>query len=107
MQSIFLLSFRFAPESLRYGKFSGQTDVWSYGVTLYEMFSFGEEPIIETLEESSSLLDALDRGMRLPCPSFCPDEVYANLMLQCWQSEGKNRPLFSKIIVIVEQLRNN
>lgn len=58
-------------ESLRNGKFSPQSDVWSFGVTLCEMFSHGEEPVLPNIQtqntegqEQQILLDALESGIR-------------------------------------------
>lgn len=62
--------FRYAPESLRDGKFSVRSDVWSYGVTMCEMFNYGEEPNLANLDEEIEgqqqqvLLNALEKGAR-------------------------------------------
>ncbi|VDN05136.1 unnamed protein product [Thelazia callipaeda] len=67
---------------------------WSYGVLLYELFSFGEIPY--TLFQASDILEFLDSGGRLSQPDHCPNEIY-RIMLQCWQHEPKLRPMFTEI----------
>ena len=63
-----------ALESLRFLKFSIKSDVWSYGVVLYEVFTLGEEPYsMQTWNEE--FVTALDNGMRLDQPPFCTDNV--------------------------------
>lgn len=47
--------FRYAPESLCDGKFSSRSDVWSYGITMFEMFSYGEDPVLPSMATGSSL----------------------------------------------------
>jgi len=84
-----------APESLRFKHFSSSSDVYMFGVTLWEMFSFGKEPwpnlnLNEILENISS------QKKRLPCPEACPIMVYQTL-LQCWQVEPSCRPNFSTL----------
>lgn len=94
----------YAPESLSYWKFSVQSDVWSYGVTLYEMFSRGEEPILVS-GDHTLLLQALEQGRRLPCPPRCPRIVYADLMRPCWHQEPHQRPSFKSIQETIACLR--
>lgn len=84
-----------APESLRHKQFSSSSDVYMFGVTLWEMFSFGKEPwsdltLNEILENISS------QKIRLPCPEACPTMVYQTL-LQCWDTEPSCRPNFSTL----------
>lgn len=61
---------RYAPESLRHGKFSPRSDVWSYGVTMCEMFNCGEEPKLTNVgpevegQAQQVLLEALESGAR-------------------------------------------
>ncbi|XP_047401269.1 non-receptor tyrosine-protein kinase TNK1 isoform X3 [Sciurus carolinensis] len=82
-----------APESLRQGAFSSASDVWMFGVTLWEMFSGGEEPwagvppylILQRLEK--------DRA-RLPRPPLCSRALYS-LALRCWAPHPADRPSFS------------
>uniref|UniRef100_A0A8C1AKC0 Tyrosine-protein kinase n=1 Tax=Cyprinus carpio carpio TaxID=630221 RepID=A0A8C1AKC0_CYPCA len=83
-----------APEALNYGRYTTESDVWSFGVLLWETFSRGVTPytIPHTLSNQQTR-DEVERGYRMPAPTNCPDEIYA-LMRQCWQYEPKNRPSF-------------
>lgn len=94
-------SFRYAMESLLYWKFSVQSDVWSFGVTLYEMFSRGEEPNFVS-GDHTVLLRALQQGRRLPCPPRCPPVIYRDLMKPCWDADAGHRPSFK---VLLDKLR--
>ncbi|KAL5286648.1 TNK2 family protein [Megaselia abdita] len=84
-----------APESLRYRQFSHASDTWMFGVTLWEMFTFGEDPWIGL--NGSQILKKIDReGERLHHPEACPPDVY-ELMLQCWDKTPSERPTFAAI----------
>lgn len=83
---------RYAPESYKNGIFSHLSDVWSYGVTLWEMFSLGEAPYGEML--GSEAVKLIEDGKRLLQPTFCPNNVYT-IMENCWQYNPKDRPTFS------------
>ncbi|XP_036330066.1 tyrosine-protein kinase Shark isoform X1 [Rhagoletis pomonella] len=82
----------YAPESYKNGIFSHSSDVWSYGVTLWEMFSLGEAPYGEVL--GSEVVQLIEDGKRLPQPLPCPTNVY-NVMENCWQYNPKDRPSFT------------
>ncbi|VDD85627.1 unnamed protein product [Enterobius vermicularis] len=83
-----------APESLESFEYTPKSDVWSYGVLLYEIFSFGEVPY--TLVETSELLAFLKSGKRLTRPANCPQEIYS-LMMKCWNANAAERPSFAEI----------
>lgn len=84
-----------APESLRYRQFSHASDSWMFAVTLWEMFTFGEDPWMGL--NGSQILRKIDReGERLHHPDACPPDVY-ELMLQCWDKVPTERPTFAAI----------
>ncbi|KAK9502014.1 hypothetical protein O3M35_012626 [Rhynocoris fuscipes] len=84
-----------APESLRRRQFSHKSDAWMWAVSVWEMFTFGEEPWIGL--NGTQILVKIDRdGERLPRPDACPPKLY-NLMLQCWDKDPAKRPSFAEI----------
>ncbi|XP_060555189.1 activated CDC42 kinase 1-like isoform X2 [Ruditapes philippinarum] len=84
-----------APESLKSRQFSHASDAWMYAVTLWEMFTLGQEPWLGY--NGSQILHKIDvEGERLPKPDLCPSEIY-QLMLQCWAQKPADRPSFLAI----------
>uniref|UniRef100_A0A1I7VZ39 non-specific protein-tyrosine kinase n=1 Tax=Loa loa TaxID=7209 RepID=A0A1I7VZ39_LOALO len=86
-----------APEAINFLKFTSASDVWSYGVTLFEIFSFGQMPWAGLT--GAQILAAIDYPnlQRLECPDACPIEFY-NLMMQCWAHKPEERPSFADIV---------
>jgi hypothetical protein len=80
-----------APECLQQLKFTHKSDVWAFGVTIWEVMTFGNQPFKGT--KGSDMYKLLMAGERLPHPKICTQEVYA-LMLQCWMIEPGSRPTF-------------
>ncbi|GFY59022.1 activated CDC42 kinase 1 [Trichonephila inaurata madagascariensis] len=81
-----------APESLKSRQFSHASDTWMFGVTLWEMFTFGEEPW--AAYTGAQILQKIDQeGERLRRPEACPTDIY-QLMLQCWAHKPSDRPTF-------------
>jgi tyrosine-protein kinase len=77
-----------------YGTFSSASDVWSYGVTLWEMFTFREQPYGD--KTGAQVMQFLENNGRLAPPKQCPDNVYA-IMMKCWAFEASQRPSFSEL----------
>ena len=84
-----------APESLEDGVSTINSDKWSFGVLLWEMYSLGLRPYIGV--ENHEMAKHLRKGHRLDQPSACPDEVYAGVMQQCWAANPAARPAFDII----------
>ncbi|XP_011702808.1 PREDICTED: tyrosine-protein kinase PR2-like isoform X1 [Wasmannia auropunctata] len=93
-----------APESISYLKFTSASDVWAYGVTLYEMFSYGFQPWAALT--GHQILEAIDEPnfQRLEQPECCPKD-YFSLMQQCWEHEASKRPKFSELINLLPDLK--
>ncbi|XP_077360515.1 tyrosine kinase, non-receptor, 2b isoform X2 [Festucalex cinctus] len=81
-----------APESLKTRTFSHATDTWMFGVTLWEMFTHGQEPWLGL--NGSQILHKIDKeSERLPKPEDCTQDIY-DVMLQCWAQKSDDRPTF-------------
>lgn len=81
-----------AIESLNGGKFSTQSDVWSFAVLLWEIFTLGRRPYEDV--ENKQIPPFLISGNRLQKPDTCPDELF-ELMIRCWNENPRERPSFS------------
>ncbi|XP_035700409.1 fibroblast growth factor receptor 2 isoform X1 [Folsomia candida] len=100
MKNVWLSMKWSALESLMGLKFSKESDIWSYGVTLWEIFSLGEEPYPE-MGEMVDLIRFLNMGHRLQCPKSCDHETYT-LMRRCWEMDPTKRPTFLEIGIFFE-----
>lgn len=87
----------YAPESYNFGTFSHPSDVWSFGVTLWEMFSYGKQPYGDL--RGVEVIQLIEKGDRLPQSSSCPNEVY-QIMVRCWAYLPKDRPTFKELMEI-------
>ncbi|KAG6923421.1 erb-b2 receptor tyrosine kinase 3, partial [Chelydra serpentina] len=83
-----------ALESVHFGKYTHQSDVWSYGVTLWEMMMFGAEPYAGI--RLAEVPDLLEKGERLMQPPICTIDVYM-VMVKCWMIDENVRPTFKEL----------
>ena len=90
-----------ALESLASGSFSTKTDVWSFGVMLWEVFELGKSPYDEMT--SCEVVNFLKSGGRLQKPSHAPDHLYT-LMKRMWHDVPERRPDFSEIIANLNKI---
>ncbi|XP_062503314.1 uncharacterized protein LOC134180227 [Corticium candelabrum] len=84
----------YAPESINFKRFSHKSDVWSYGVAIWEIFMLGRKPYGKILPRS--IMEYIDSGKRLSKPDLCPQSVY-EVMQSCWEYEQEDRPTFDEI----------
>ncbi|CAD5122083.1 DgyrCDS10534 [Dimorphilus gyrociliatus] len=85
----------YALEAIIYGTFSSASDVWSYGVTLWEMFTFGSQPYGDL--KGSALVEFIESNGRLKKPDKAPEEIY-RVMSKCWSEEPEDRPTFEFLV---------
>lgn len=90
-----------APEAIAFRKFTSTSDVWSYGVVLWEVMSYGERPYWNW--SNQDVIKSIEKGYRLPAPMDCPEALY-QLMLDCWQKQRTHRPTFSSIVLTLDSL---
>ncbi len=93
-----------APEALKYNKISKKSDIWSYGVLLWEIYSNGCSPYPSVAPER--MLELLTTGYRLDRPTECSPSVYKQ-MLDCWNMNPKGRPSFSQLKTDLECLTDS
>lgn len=123
-----------APEAIAYRKFTSASDVWSYGIVMWEVMSYGERPywdmsnqdvsgaegvvgwwewvgcgpelISHSLPFVTQVINAVEQDYRLPPPMDCPTALH-QLMLDCWVRDRNLRPKFSQIVNTLDKLIRN
>ncbi|XP_037617484.1 protein-tyrosine kinase 2-beta-like [Sebastes umbrosus] len=90
-----------APESINFRRFTTASDVWMFGVCVWEIFSMAQQPFFWL--ENGQVIIQLESGVRLPKPQQCPPPVYA-LLSRCWAYEPNNRPSFSQLVCLLSDV---
>ncbi|KAM7401030.1 hypothetical protein PAMA_005298 [Pampus argenteus] len=93
-----------APEAIAFRKFTSASDVWSYGIVMWEVVSYGERPYWDM--SNQDVMTAVEQDYRLPPPMDCP-MVLHQLMLESWMKERNLRPKFSRIVSTLDKLLRN
>ncbi|XP_054835038.1 protein-tyrosine kinase 6 [Eublepharis macularius] len=83
-----------APEALSHGRYSVKSDVWSFGILLYEIVTLGQNPYPGMT--NSEVFRQVQTGFRMDCPPKCPPLMY-NLMCKCWDLNPEERPDFKQV----------
>nr|XP_022901749.1 tyrosine-protein kinase transmembrane receptor Ror-like [Onthophagus taurus] len=89
-----------SPESIIYGRFTLESDIWSYGVVLWEIYSFGKQPYYGHTNEE--VVNLILQGIMLIPPEDIP-QVICELMQMCWKTQAKDRIRFSDIYTKLEK----
>ncbi|MEQ2170603.1 hypothetical protein GOODEAATRI_002016 [Goodea atripinnis] len=90
-----------APEAFQHRKFSTASDVWSFGILMWEVMSYGERPYWDM--SNQEVMKAVADQYRLPPPHSCPPALHS-VMLQCWQAERGDRPGFDQLLSSLDRL---
>lgn len=93
-----------APEALKLNQFSNKSDMWSFGILLWEIYSFGRVPYPRI--HLAEVVKAVVKGYRMDQPEGCPDEIY-KLMEQAWHQNSEERPTFSWVLTQLEQMQRD
>jgi serine/threonine protein kinase len=88
-----------SPEAVMFNKFSMKSDVWSFGILLWEIITYGYTPYPGMT--NGEVLEKLGNGYHMSCPGGCPDQLYS-IMEECWRDQPEQRPTF---IVLKERLQ--
>ncbi|KAM5192640.1 tyrosine-protein kinase SYK isoform 1-T2 [Mantella aurantiaca] len=84
----------YAPECINFLKFSSKSDVWSFGVLMWEAYSYGQKPYKGM--KGGDVTQMIESGKRMECPLRCPPELY-EVMKICWTYNTEERPKFSSV----------
>ncbi|NWR56896.1 HCK kinase, partial [Bucorvus abyssinicus] len=88
-----------APEAINYGSFTIKSDVWSFGILLTEIVTYGRVPYPGM--SNVEVIRALEHGYRMPRTENCPEELY-DLMVRCWRTRPEDRPTFEYMQSVLE-----
>ncbi|XP_040130883.2 tyrosine-protein kinase HCK isoform X3 [Ictidomys tridecemlineatus] len=88
-----------APEAINFGSFTIKSDVWSFGILLMEIVTYGRIPYPGM--SNPEVIRALEHGYRMPRPEHCPEELY-NIMTRCWKNRPEERPTFEYIQSVLD-----
>ncbi|XP_049503978.1 platelet-derived growth factor receptor beta isoform X1 [Panthera uncia] len=91
-----------APESIFNSLYTTLSDVWSFGILLWEIFTLGGTPYPE-LPMNEQFYNAIKRGYRMAQPAHASDEIY-EIMQKCWEEKFEIRPPFSQLVLLLERL---
>ncbi|XP_074161450.1 tyrosine-protein kinase Lck [Sminthopsis crassicaudata] len=88
-----------APEAINYGTFTIKSDVWSFGILLTEIVTYGRIPYPGMT--NPEVIQNLEQGYRMVRPDNCPEELY-KLMMLCWKERPEDRPTFDYLRSVLE-----
>ncbi|XP_029772054.1 tyrosine-protein kinase HCK isoform X4 [Suricata suricatta] len=88
-----------APEAINFGSFTIKSDVWSFGILLMEIITYGRIPYPGM--SNPEVIRALEHGYRMPQPQNCPEGLY-NIMTRCWKNRPEERPTFEYIQSVLD-----
>ena len=93
-----ILPIRWMATECYYGKFSEKTDVWSFGVTMWELFTLAKEQPYADMKDKELIADAMKGAQRqlLSRPNACPEPIF-QIMMQCWATEPEQRATFESL----------
>ncbi|KAG5670434.1 hypothetical protein PVAND_000699 [Polypedilum vanderplanki] len=91
-----------APEALKSGQFSNKSDIWSFGILLWEIYSFGRVPYPRI--PLADVTKHVEAGYKMEAPEGCPTEIY-DMMKECWDLNPKNRPTFRDLAIRLKHLK--
>lgn len=90
-----------APESINFRRFTVASDVWMFGVCVWEILMLGVKPFQGV--KNSEVIHKIENGERLPLPPYCPPRLYS-LLCQCWSYGPSKRPTFREIRQILLEI---
>ena len=91
-----------APEAVFFKTYSEKSDVWSFGMTMYEIWSLGERPWPNYSNEQ--ILTSISIDLKLPPPTGCNQDIYKT-MLKTWQKDKAKRPSFSEVLKMIVEIK--
>uniref|UniRef100_A0A8C5PJS7 Focal adhesion kinase 1 n=1 Tax=Leptobrachium leishanense TaxID=445787 RepID=A0A8C5PJS7_9ANUR len=83
-----------APESINFRRFTSASDVWMFGVCMWEILMYGVKPFQGV--KNNDVIGRIENGERLPMPPNCPPTLYS-LMTKCWAYDPSRRPRFTEL----------